>query len=94
MKLQAVMNRSADKQGTDLLDILRLSLDEKTRRAALAQIGGVNDATAADIALHVDLWFVRRRQQVLAWIRGVGGTDLTNDDIDLVGELLAAASSR
>lgn len=94
MKLQAVMNRSADKQGTDLLDILRLTLDETTGPVALTQIGGVDPAVASDIALHVDLWFVRRRQQALQWIRQVGGNDVTTDDLDLVAELLAAAASR
>ncbi|WP_295700335.1 hypothetical protein [Lapillicoccus sp.] len=38
MKLQAVMNRSNDKQGTDLLDIVRLLFDPATRPTALAQI--------------------------------------------------------
>lgn len=94
MKLQAVMNRSVDKQGTDLLDILRLTFDEATRLVALTQIGGVDPAVASDIALHVDLWFVRRRQQALQWMRQVGGNDVTTDDLDLVAELLAAAASR
>ena len=35
MKLQAVMNRSVDKQGTDLLDIVRLAVDRNTRPVAL-----------------------------------------------------------
>jgi hypothetical protein len=39
MKLQAIMNRVADKQGTDLQDIARLILDEKVRPTALAQLG-------------------------------------------------------
>lgn len=94
MKLQAVMNRSVDKQGTDLLDILRLTFDEATRPVALTQIGCVDPAVASDIALHVDLWFVRRRQQALQWMRHVGGDDVTTDDLDLVAELLAAAASR
>lgn len=42
MKLQAVMNRSADKQGTDLLDIVRVTFDEATRPVALAQLAGVD----------------------------------------------------
>lgn len=61
MKLQAVMNRSRDKQGTDLLDIVRLLLDQVTRPTALAQIAGVDPAVADDMALHVNLWFVERR---------------------------------
>ncbi len=58
MKLQALMNRSGQKQGTDLLDIVRLAFDESARSAALAQIQSVDARVAQDIALHVDLWFV------------------------------------
>jgi hypothetical protein len=94
MKLQAVMNRSAAKQGTDLSDILRLTFDEATRPVALAQIGDVDASVARDIATHIDLWFVRKRQQALRWIRDSGGDDVTTDDLDLVAELLLAASER
>ena len=41
MKLQAVMNRTAQKQGTDLRDIVRLILDPGSRSAALAEIAKV-----------------------------------------------------
>jgi hypothetical protein len=94
MKLQAIMNRVAAKQGTDLQDIARLVLDEEVRPTALAQLGDCRASTAADIALHVDLWLVRRRRQALQWIHGVGGIDLALDDLDLVAELLIAASER
>jgi hypothetical protein len=94
MKLQAVMNRSADKQGTDLLDIVRLAFDQATRPVAMNQIAGVADSVANDIALHIDLWFVRRRQQALQWIRSAGGEDVTADDLDLVAELLSGAAQR
>ncbi|EFQ84801.1 hypothetical protein HMPREF0063_10142 [Aeromicrobium marinum DSM 15272] len=94
MKLQAVMNRSADKQGTDLLDIVRLTFDSATRPVALAQLGGVDEAIAQDIALHVDLWFARKKQQALRSIHRVGGGDVTADDLDLVAELLTAAAAR
>jgi len=94
MKLQAVMNRSVDKQSTDLLDIMRLTVDEVTRPAALSQIGSVDAAVARDIALHVDLWFVRRRERALHWIHAAGGRDLTSDDLDLVAELLNDAAHR
>lgn len=92
MKLQAVMNRSADKQGTDLLDILRLVFDESTRPAALTQIASLSDSVARDLALHIDLWFVQRRQQALQWIRDAGGGDVTVDDLELVADLLGAAA--
>lgn len=94
MKLQAVMNRSVDKQGTDLLDIVCLTLDEATRPLALSQMGAVDVAVARDIGLHLDLWFLRRRQQSLRWIHSAGGGDLTLDDLDLVAELLNASVRR
>ncbi len=52
MKLQAVMDRPAEKQGTDLLDIVRLVFDEATRPAALAQLG---DVTTDDLDLVAEL---------------------------------------
>jgi hypothetical protein len=94
MKLQAVMNRSVNKQGTDILDIVRLALDQVTGPDALAQISAVAQPVASDIALHVDLWFVRRREQALRWLRAVGGADVTVDDLDLVAELVLAACAR
>lgn len=93
MKLQAIMNRATGKQGTDLQDIARLILDEHVRPTALAQLGTCDTSPAADIALHVDLWLVNRRRQVLQWIHDAGGTDLTLDDLDLIAELLLAACS-
>jgi hypothetical protein len=94
MKLQAVMNRSVGKQGTDLLDIIRLILDPATRPVALDQIGHVDPSIAADIAIHVDLWFVRRHEQALRWIGAAGGGDVTPDDVELVSELLLASARR
>lgn len=94
MKLQAVMNRSTQKQGTDLLDIIRLTFDASTREVALEQIRAVDNAIADDIAVHVDLWFARRRAQALEWVHNAGGADLVIDDIDLVAELLSDASRR
>lgn len=94
MKLQAIMNRTAAKQGTDLQDIARLILDEQARPAALAQLGSCDSSTAADIALHVELWLMERRRQALRWIHDAGGTDLTLDDLDLIAELLLAACTR
>ena len=49
---------------------------------------------ASDIALHVDWWFVRKRQQALRWVGSVGGVDVTADDLDLVAELLGVAARR
>lgn len=94
MKLQAVMNRSDGKQGTDLLDIVRLALDPSARPVALEQISKVAAPIAGDIALHVDLWFVRRRAVVLSRLQAVGGVDLVADDVELVAELLLGAARR
>lgn len=93
-KIQAVMNRSVDKQGTDLRDIVRLALDPDTRPAALSQIGMIEDAIARDISMHVDLWMVRRKDQALRWVRGTGDQDVALDDLALVAELLLAACQR
>jgi hypothetical protein len=38
------------KQGTDLLDVIRLTLDDTARTAALTQLGACDPSTAADIA--------------------------------------------
>lgn len=94
MKLQAAMDRPSAKQGTDLLDIVRLMFDEATRPAALAQVGNVGATVAHDIALHVERWFVHRQRETLRRIHAVGGRDVTADDLDLVAELLAAAAYR
>lgn len=91
MKLQAVMNRSAAKQGTDLLDIVRLTLDRDARPRALGQLKTISPAMARDIALHVDLWFNQRRTQAVRWIQSAGGMNVTADDLDLIAELLLDA---
>jgi hypothetical protein len=95
IKIQAVMNRRpASKQGTDLLDIDRLTLDPATRLVALSQVADVEAQMANDIAQHAYLWFVRRRDQSLRWIRAVGGDSVTGDDLDLVAELVMSACER
>jgi len=93
-KLQAIMNRPVGKQGTDLIGIVRLVFDEVTRPVAMSQIGYVDAAVARDIALHVDLWLVRKRHQSLQWIHRAGARDVTRDDLDLVAELLNDAAQR
>lgn len=93
MKLQAVMNRSRDKQGTDLLDVVRLMFDASARPLALAQVAEVDASVAVDIAAHVDLWFVRQRARTFSLVR-TASEDLTLDDLDLVAELLLDAAAR
>ncbi|ADU49638.1 hypothetical protein [Intrasporangium calvum] len=92
MKLQAIMNRSLDKQGTDLLDIIRLTLDPATRPVALDQIRGVDEQVRRDIAQHVALWFDRKQDQAFTWVQRAGGHDIVLDDLSLVGELLTDAA--
>lgn len=92
MKLQAIMNRSLDKQGTDLLDIIRLTLDPATRPVALDQIRGVDEQVRRDIAQHVALWFDRKQDQAFTWVHRAGGHDIVLDDLSLVGELLTDAA--
>lgn len=72
MKLQAVMNRSADKQGTDLLDIVRLVLDDLTRPVALGQLSGV-DAFHRERHLAPCRPVVRPRVQTVTALDSSGG---------------------
>lgn len=88
MKLQAVMDRGVEKQGTDLLDIVRLVLDRTVSPTVLEQVGGVDRAVSADIDFHTRYWFLSNRSTVLQLIGGVGGHDVTADDLDLVAELI------
>lgn len=94
MKLQAVENRSADKQGTDLLDIVHLTFDARCRDTALTQLGQLDAPTASDVFIHVQRWFVHERRLTTRRIREAGGHDVTTDDLDLVADLLLDAASR
>lgn len=94
MKLQAVMDRSAEKQGTDLQDIVRIVLDRDLRHDCLEQIRGCPVAMAQDITTHIEHWFGNRRTETLRAIRATGGTDISGDDLDLVAELLTEAAER
>lgn len=94
MKLQAIMDRGAQKQGTDLQDIVRLTLDAETRPVALRQLAGTSADMASDIAQHVDLWLIQRQAQSLKWVHGAGGVDLVADDLGLTADLLLAACAR
>ncbi|MGH3152859.1 MAG: SAM-dependent methyltransferase [Streptosporangiaceae bacterium] len=57
MKLQSIMNRPADKERTDLLDIIRLTLDRDAGPSALAQLREAAPQLAADARLHARRWF-------------------------------------
>lgn len=94
MKLQAIMNRSAEKQATDLMDIVRLALDVGSGPLVRAGLADLSQRVSADVALHVDLWFVRRRAQSLRALRQSGDADISMDDLDLVADLLLGACRR
>lgn len=92
MKLQSIMNRGRDKEATDLLDIIQLTLDRTTGPAARAALAAADRQLRADAAQHADLWFRARVDRTLRLVRGIPeGAGLTRDDLDLVGELLAAS---
>lgn len=94
MKLQAIMNRSAEKQATDLMDIVRLALDAGSGPLVRAGLADLSQRVSADVALHVVLWFVRRRAQSLRALRQSGDADISMDDLDLVADLLLGACRR
>lgn len=91
-KLQALPNRTKAKEATDLLDIIRLTLDHQTGSAVRAQLTASDAQLKSDAALHVDSWFVDRAGRTLSLVRTTSaGAGTTPDDIALVGELLLAA---
>lgn len=95
MKIQAVMNRSAAKEATDLLDIVRLMLDPEAGPVARQQLAEANPQIAEDAALHAKLWFVQHRIKTAQLIRTVPeGSDVDQETIDLVGDLLLAELKR
>jgi hypothetical protein len=93
MKLQAVMNRTSDKEGTDLLDILRITLDGACRPQVVKQIRGQPGQVRRDIGQHADHWFAARRDWALARIRETGAGSTDTDDLALVHDILTAACS-
>lgn len=65
MKLQSVMNRPVAKERTDLLDIVRPTLDRRAGPTACVQLSRAGDQLAADARLHARRWFVERRKPTL-----------------------------
>jgi len=95
MKLQSVMNRLVEKERTDLLDIVRLTLDRTAGPSARAQLAKADAQLAADARLHARRWFIERRDQTLRLIRELPeGLDTDEDALQLVGELLLAELDR
>ena len=86
--------RTTAKEGTDLLDIVTILLDQAARDVALTQLERCDPVIATDAALHADRWFVKQVDRSLRLIRSAGGGDIGRDEIALVAELLAAATRR
>jgi Nucleotidyl transferase AbiEii toxin, Type IV TA system len=95
MKLQAVMDRGAAKEGTDLLDIVRITLDRTCGPTSRDQLESDDAQLRADALLHARRWFDRFEAQSLRKIRAVPeGRDVEIDDVRLVGDLLVGALDR
>lgn len=89
MKLQSIMNRGSAKEGTDLLDIMRLCLDPVSGAAVRTQLAAADAQLRADATLHAQRWFGEHASRSLRVIRAVPeGRDTEMDDLHLVGELL------
>lgn len=89
MKLQSIMNRGAAKEGTDLLDIVRITLDRTCGPTSRSQLESADAQLRADALRHAPQWFDRLGAQSLRKIRAVPeGRDVEIDDVRLVGELL------
>lgn len=95
IKLQSAMNRGAAKEGTDFLDIVRLSTDPVTNRPVVDGLQSAGQQLKDDALLHVGRWFEKGRDRTLKRIRTIPeGGATTMDDLDLVAELLTAALGR
>lgn len=89
MKLQSVMNRPTAKEGTDLLDIVRLLTDPQTRDTAIEQLSGIDDVMAEDIQLHANHWFIKNRERTIRRIQAVNsGTEVDDATLDVISVLL------
>jgi hypothetical protein len=89
MKLQPIMNRGSAKEGTDLLDIIRLCLDPAAGPILRAQPAHADLRIRVDAARHAQLWFNDRADRSLRRVRAIPeGRNTELDDLHLVGELL------
>ena len=89
------MNRSASKERTDLLDIIRLTVDRDAGPSALEQLRAAHAQLAADARMHAQRWFVELKDQALHKVRELPeGADVDADTVQLVGELLLTELNR
>ncbi len=92
MKRQSVMNRGSAKEGTDLLDIVRLTTDPATAASVIDGLRTADDQLTADALLHARRWFHDSADRTLQRIRAIPeGASTTAEDLALVAELLGAA---
>ena len=92
MKLQSVMNRGAAKEGTDLLDIVRITLDPSCGPWSRDQLEAADSRLRADALLHARRWFDQFADRSLVKIRAMPeGRDMEIEDVRLVGDLLVGA---
>lgn len=71
MKLQSLMDRGAAKEASDLLDIVRLTLDRIAGTPARQQLSSADPQLRADSLLHVQMWFVKNALRSLNRVRTV-----------------------
>jgi hypothetical protein len=89
MKLQSTIDRGAAKEGTDLLDIIRLTLDQQSGPIARLQLSQVDEELKAAVRWHVDWCFQQNTARSLSRVRRIPeGADTQIDDLALVHELL------
>lgn len=91
-KLQALPNRARVKEATDLLDIVRLTLDQTSGPAVRRQLAAADAQLRSDAALHVRRWFAERSTRSVRMMTEVpAGREIDADTVGLVGELLTGA---
>jgi len=92
MKLQSIMNRGAAREATDVLAIVRLTLDPGCGETSRTELANAGDQLRQDALRHAHLWFIERADRTLRVVRKIPeGRETTGDDLQLVGELLISA---
>jgi hypothetical protein len=94
MKLQSAMTRGRAKEATDLLDIVRLTLDPVTGPVVREQLAGASKRIRVDADRHAKRWFTDQAARTGRLVRELPqGTDIDPDLIALVSQLLGGALS-
>lgn len=91
-KLQSIMNRRRQKEGTDLLDVVRLTLDRAAGPQSLQALESADAQLRRAALLHSVRWFDEQAVRTLRLVREIPeGRDVDAEDIDLVADLLLGA---